>query len=51
LNQQTIETLLDMGYEFGLVIKSLRALKDSKKYSPIGELQKAIDWMNSYLDK
>ena len=34
-----------------LIIKALRALKAQKKYSPVGEVQKAIDWINDHLDK
>lgn len=40
-----------MGYEFDIVIKALRALREQKKYNPVGEVQKAIDWINDYLEK
>ena len=40
-----------MGYEFDIVVKALNALKQAKRYNPIGEVQKAIDWINDYNDK
>jgi len=35
-----------MGYDLDLVLQALHALRDSKNYSPIGEVQKAIDWID-----
>ena len=40
-----------MGYEFDIVIKALNALNQAKKYNPVGEVQKAIEWINEYNDK
>jgi len=40
-----------MGYEFDMVVKCLRALRERPKYNPVGEVQKAIDWINDYLQK
>ena len=40
-----------MGYNFDLVIKALRTLRLAKKYNPIGEIQKAMDWINDHLQK
>lgn len=48
LNPNSIQILLDMGYDFDLVCKALRSLKDGKKYNPVGEVQKAIDWINDF---
>lgn len=46
-----MEILLEMGYEFDLITRALRALKEQKKYNPVGEVQRAIDWINDFLDK
>jgi hypothetical protein len=46
-----VEILLEMGYDFDLITRALRALKEQKKYNPVGEVQKAIDWINDFLDK
>lgn len=46
-----MEILLEMGYDFDLITRALRALKEQKKYNPVGEVQKAIDWINDFLDK
>lgn len=35
-----------MGYDLDLVLKALRALKEQKKHNPVGEVQRAIDWIN-----
>ena len=43
--------MLEMGYDFDLITRSLRALKEEKKYNPVGEVQRAIDWINNFLDK
>ena len=43
--------MLDMGYDFDLITRALRALKKQKKYNPVGEVQRAIDWINDFLDK
>ena len=45
-----------MGYELSSILLSLRALRDSsshgkKGYNPVGEVQKAIDWLNNYVQK
>eukprot|EP00347_Sterkiella_histriomuscorum_P016162 403354247 len=48
LNPLNIQILIDMGYEFDLIVKALRALRDRPKYNPVGEVQKAIDWINDY---
>lgn len=48
LNPQSIQLLLEMGYEFDIVVRALRALKEQKRYTPIGEVQKAIDWINEF---
>ena len=40
-----------MGYEFDIIIKSLRALKEQKNYTPVGEVQRAVDWINDYITK
>ena len=37
-----------MGYDFDLICKALTALKENKKYNPVGEVQKAIDWINDF---
>jgi hypothetical protein len=42
--------VVEKGYDFNLLLKSLRALKDSNKYSHEGELEKAIAWMDSYAE-
>ena len=46
-----MEILVEMGYDFDLITRALRALKEQKKYNPVGEVQKAIDWINDFLDK
>ena len=51
LNQMSIQVLMDMGYEYQVVVKALRALRDSNKYNPIGEVEKAIDWINNYQER
>ena len=56
MNPQSIEILLDMGYELTSILLALRALRDSsshgkKGYNPVGEVQKAIDWLNNYVLK
>jgi hypothetical protein len=51
LNSQNVEIMLEMGYDFDLITRALRALKDQKKYNPVGEVQRAIDWINNFLDK
>ena len=56
MNPQSIEILLDMGYELPSILLALRALRDSsnnrkKGYNPVGEVQKAIDWLNNYVVK
>lgn len=38
-----------MGYDFDIVVKSLRALREKPKYNPVGEVQRAIDWINDYM--
>jgi hypothetical protein len=38
LNPQSIQILMDIGYDFDLIIKALLALRENKKYSPIGEV-------------
>jgi hypothetical protein len=30
--------MLEMGYDFDLITRSLRALKEEKKYNPVGEV-------------
>lgn len=40
-----------MGYEFEIILKALRALKDKPKYNPVGEVQNALDWINDYLER
>ena len=35
-----------MGYDFDLVVQALCALRESRHYSPIGEVQKAIEWID-----
>ena len=47
LSQQSIAVLIDMGYPFDRVVQVLRTLKLDKKYNPIGEVQKAIDWIEA----
>lgn len=37
-----------MGYDFDMVIKALRAMREKPKYNPVGEVQRAIDWINDY---
>ena len=39
-----------MGYEFNLVVRALRTLRDNKKYNPVGEVQKAMDWIDNYIE-
>jgi hypothetical protein len=49
LNQQSIAILMDMGYEYNLVVKALKSLRENnKKYNPVGEVQRAVDWINDY---
>ncbi len=44
-----------MGYHFDLVCKALHAIRESsnkkKAYNPVGEVQKAIDWINDLNQK
>jgi hypothetical protein len=47
---------MDMGYDLPDILLSLRALRDSsmhnkRGYNPVGEVQKAIDWLNDYVAK
>ena len=56
LNPQSIQILMDMGYELSDILLALRALRDSSQhakrgYNPVGEVQKAIDWLNDFLVK
>lgn len=46
LNPKSIEYLVEMGYDFDLICRALHALKSERKYNPVGEVQKAIDWIN-----
>jgi hypothetical protein len=38
LNPKNIEILIDMGFEFDIVVKALRALREKPKYNPVGEV-------------
>ena len=38
LIESNVQLLLDMGYEFDIVVKALNALKQAKRYNPIGEV-------------
>ena len=47
---------MDMGYQLDDILLALRALRDSsmhakRGYNPVGEVQKAIDWLNNYIAK
>lgn len=46
LNAQSIQILLDMGYDFDLTVQALLALREARNYNPVGEVQKAIDWID-----
>ena len=46
LNPLSIQILMDMGFDYDLVIKALIALRQNPKHNPVGEVQKAIDWIN-----
>ena len=43
MNRTSVNALLDMGFEQRQVVEALTFLKKQKNYSPVGELDKALD--------
>lgn len=43
LNQTSVNSLLDMGFDSKDIIEALTYLKKQKNYSPVGEIDRALD--------
>lgn len=43
LNQTSVDALLDMGFGQKDIVEALRYLKKQKNYSPVGEIDRALD--------
>ena len=39
----TVEALLDMGFEQRQIVETLTYLKKQRNYSPVGEIDRALD--------
>ncbi len=41
--RSTVDALLDMGFEQRQIVEALTYLKKQRNYSPVGELDRALD--------
>ena len=48
LNQQNIQLLVEMGYDFDVIVKAMRGIREKGKFNPVGEVQRVIEWINDY---
>ena len=37
-----------MGYDFDVIVKAMRGIREKGKFNPVGEVQRVIDWINDY---